>query len=311
MPGDGTTDVTSILDHRLSTAPSARRRLGAASAATIAVLTAAGLLLDQSGTAQAATAIGLGTADSFAVLAYAGITNTGTTVITGDIGTETSTIDTGISVTGAQNPAGTLDAKHDMDTAYDNAAGQTPAQSVGTELGGTELTPGVYSSPTFGLTGALTLNAGGDADAVFVLQAGSTLITASNSSVVLTGGAQACNVYWQVGSSATLATNSDFAGNVLALASVTLNTGAKVTGRVFARNASVTLDNNVITRPACTTPSGGGSGGDSGNGGSGSGGSGTNGAGTDGAHQVAQVPVGSVDAGDGSSLLGRSPHAGE
>ena len=308
--------MTSVLDHSPSIAPSARRRLGAASGATLAVFTAAGLLLAQSGTAQAATAIGLGTADSFAVLAYSGVTNTGPTVVTGDIGTETSTIGGGISGAGARNPASTSQAAIDLDTAYNDAAAQTPL-TVGTELGGTELTPGVYSSTTLGLTGALTLNAGGDADAVFVLQSGDTLITAANSSVVLAGNAQACNVYWQLGSSATLGADTVFAGNILAAASITLNARASITGRALARNGAVTMISNVITRPACTTPGGGGSGsggsgsGASGDGGSVSGASGSGGSGTNGGAQVRRVPVGSVDAGDGSSLLGRTADSRE
>jgi hypothetical protein len=294
--------VTSVLDHSPSISPFARRRLGAASAATLAVLTAAGLLLDQSGTARAAAAIGLGTADSFAVLAGAGISNTGTTVITGDIGSDpTPSITAGISVTGAQNPAGTAGAKNDLTTAYTNAAGQT-FQAVGTELGGTQLTAGVYRAGTLGLTGTLTLNAQGNADAVFVFQAGTTLVTETGSTVALINGAQACNVFWQVGSSATLKAGSVFVGNVLADQSISLQAGTSVQGRLLASVGAVTLISNTITRPGCTT---GGSGG-SGSSASGSGGSGTNGGG-----QVRRVPVGSVDAGDGSSLLGRTSDSRE
>lgn len=294
--------MTSVLDHRPSTSPSARSRFGAASAATLAVLTAAGLLLDQSGTAQAGTAIGLGTADSFAVLAGAGITNSGTTVITGDIGSDpTPSIDAGISVTGAQNPAGTAGAKGDLTTAYTNAAGQT-SQPVGTELGGTQLTPGVYNSGTLGLTGTVTLNAQGNSDAVFVLQAGSTLITETGSTVALINGAQACHVFWQVGSSATLKSGSVFVGNVLADQSITLGANVGVQGRLLARIGQVTLIDDVITRPACTSSGG------SGTAGSGAAGSGASGSG---AGQVRRVPRGSVDAGDGSSLLGRTSDLGE
>jgi uncharacterized repeat protein (TIGR01451 family) len=102
-----------------------------------------------------------------------------------------------------------------------------------------------------GLTGALTLDAGGDPNAVWVFQMGSTLTTAVGSSVVLTNGADACNVFWQVGSSATLGTTTSFVGNIFALTSITLNNGASVSGRVLARNGAVTLDNNVITAPVC------------------------------------------------------------
>jgi hypothetical protein len=307
VPGDGRTDVTSVLDHSLPATPSARPRLGAASAATLALLTAAGLLLDQSGTAHAATAIGLGTADSFAVLAGSGITNTNTTLITGDIGTFPTTTVTGendIVLTGThQNATVTAGAKTGLLTAYDNAAGQASDQTISADLAPTAatLTPGVYTSASsMGLTGALTLDAGGNADAIFVFQAGSTLTTGPASSVLLIGGAQACNVFWQVGSSATLDTDTVFVGTILAEDSITLNSRASVTGRVLAGDGAVTMDNNVITRPGCTgpTPS---STPTSDNGGSDTGS----------ANQVPRVPVGSVDAGDGSSLLGRNPDAGE
>lgn len=172
----------------------------------------------------------------------------------------------GTSVTGF--PPGTLngtehvadatsvEAQVDLTTAYDDAAGQTPVSTVATELGGTTVMAGVYDSSagTFGITGTLTLDAAGDADAVFIFQMESTLITAGSSSIVLTNGAQACNVFWQVGSSATLGTDSTFKGNILALTSATLTTGANVEGRVLARNGAVTLDTNVITKATCSVP---------------------------------------------------------
>jgi hypothetical protein len=112
--------------------------------------------------------------------------------------------------------------------------------------------PGLYTaSSSIGLTGPLTLDAQGDPGAVFIFQVGSTLTTASNSSVVLTNGAQACNVFWQIGSSATLGTDTRFAGTVLALTSITANNGASVDGRLLARNGAVTLDRNVITPAFC------------------------------------------------------------
>ena len=128
---------------------------------------------------------------------------------------------------------------------------------MATELGGRTLTPGAYNSPTLGLTGALTLNAQGNPNAVFIFQAASTLITAPNSSVNLINGAQACNVYWQVGSSATLGTGTRFVGNVLALTSIAAQTGATVQGRLLARNGSVTLDTNTVTRSRCAAGSSG------------------------------------------------------
>ncbi len=211
-------------------------------------------------TEAAGTAVPLGTAGSFVVLAGAGITNTGPTTLNGDIGTYPTLTETGtasLTITGT-NHAGdavTQQAKSDLITAYNSAAGQGPTTSVPADLGGQTLTPGVYNSASaLGLTGNLTLNAGGDPNAVFVFQAGSTLTTASGSSVSLINGAQACNVYWQVGSSATLGTASQFRGTVLALTSITLTTGATVEGRVLARNGSVTLDTNTITASTCSTP---------------------------------------------------------
>ncbi|MFA6474740.1 MAG: ice-binding family protein [Patescibacteria group bacterium] len=171
-----------------------------------------------------------------------------------------------VSVTGF--PPGTLNgteyvadatavqAQVDLVTAYTNAAGQTPVSTVPTELGGTTLTAGIYDSSagTFGVTGTLTLDAEGDPDAVFIFQTDSTLITAGASNVSLLNGAQACNVFWKVGSSATLGTDSTFKGNILALTSATLTTGADVEGRVLARNGAVTLDTNTITKAVCVAP---------------------------------------------------------
>lgn len=207
--------------------------------------------------AAAATAVGLGTADDFGVLAGSGITNTGATVIAGDVGTFPTVSETGfgsITLNGTDHAgdAITQGAKTDLTAAYGNAAGQAATSTIAADLGGQTLTPGVYNSgSSIGLTGTLTLDAGGDPDAVFIFQAGSTLTTASASRVALINGAQPCNVFWQVGSSATLGTNSIFQGNILALVSVTLNTGANVTGRVLARNGAVTLDANTINRAVC------------------------------------------------------------
>jgi hypothetical protein len=191
-------------------------------------------------------------------LAGSGITNTGPTTINGDVGTFPTTTEVGfgsITLNGA-NHAGdavTQGAKTDLVTAYNIAAGQLPVSTIPTELGGSFLLPGVYDSAagTFGITGTLTLNALGDPNAVFIFKMASTLITASGSTVLLTNGAQACNVFWQVGSSATLGTNSAFTGNVLALTSISLTTGANVVGRVLARNGAVTMDTNTITATNC------------------------------------------------------------
>ena len=145
-----------------------------------------------------------------------------------------------------------VQAKADLAAAYDDVASRPVTGSIPVELGGTTVMPGVYASPagTFGITGTVTLDAGGDPNAVFIFQAASTLTTASASRVKLVNGAQASNVFWLVGSSATLGTYSVLRGNVLALASITVTTGTTVDGRLLARTGAVTLDTNVITRSA-------------------------------------------------------------
>ena len=205
--------------------------------------------------------VGLGTADSFAVLAGSTITNTGSTTITGDVGLHPGTAVTGFESVTLEGELHVDDAvaeqaKVDLVTAYDVAAGSLPVTTVATELGGQELTGGVYDSAdgTFQITGTLTLDAEGDPETVWVFQTASTLVTASDSDVNLVNGADACNVYWQVGSNATLGTSSALTGTVMALNAITLTTGASVQGRVLARNGAVTMDTNVITNAACTTP---------------------------------------------------------
>ncbi|MBW8826985.1 MAG: DUF3494 domain-containing protein [Acidobacteria bacterium] len=224
---------------------------------SLAALGVVALVPFATGAAAAAATVPLGTATSFAVLAGAGITNTGPTTVKGDVGTFPTTTVTGsasMTITGV-NHAGdavTQQAKTDLVTAYGNAAGQGPTNPIAADLGGRTLTAGVYNSAsTIGLTGALTLNGAGDPNAVFVFQAGSALTTASGSLVNLINGAQSCNVFWQVGSSATLGTGSTFRGTVLALTSITVTTAVTVDGRVLARNGAVTLDTDTITSPVC------------------------------------------------------------
>ena len=208
----------------------------------------------------AATKVNLGTVDNFGILASYTITNTGASVVNGNVGLSPGTSVTGFppgSINGVQslNNAVAVQAQADLTTAYNNAAGQ-PAILAATELGGTTKTTGVYNSAagTFGLTGTLTLDAQGDSSAVFIFQTASTLITAAGSSIALINGAQACNVFWQVGSSATLGTNTTFKGNILAMASITLNANVNVAGRVLARTGAVTLDTNTITKATCVVP---------------------------------------------------------
>ena len=203
--------------------------------------------------------VGLGTAASFAVLAGSTVTNTGPTVVSGDVGVSPGSAITGfppgLVTNGTVHVADGVaaQAQSDLATAYNDAAGRTPATPVSSDLGGQTLDPGIYQSASgMSLTGTVTLNGNNDPSAVFIFQAGSTLITASNSSVNLINGAQACNVFWQVGSSATLGTSTAFVGSILALTSASVDTGSTVTGRVLARNGAVTLDDNVIDVPACT-----------------------------------------------------------
>jgi Ice-binding-like len=219
--------------------------------------------------------VGLGTADSFGVLAGQTVTNTGPTTINGDLGVMPGTAVPGFPpgmVNGTIHAADAvaLQAQSDLTTAYNDAAGRTPPALLSADLGGLTLTAGVYKAPgALGLTGALTLDAQGDPNSVFVFQAASTLITASASHVNLINGAQPCNVFWQVGSSATFGTTSAFAGNVMALTSISLNNGVTLQGRALARNGSVTLINDTIAAGHCAPGTIGGDGGTGGPGGAG------------------------------------------
>jgi uncharacterized repeat protein (TIGR01451 family) len=210
--------------------------------------------------ALAQTAPSLGTAQSFAVLGGSTVTNTGPSVITGDLGVYPGTAVTGFppgTVTGTIHSADATaeGAQTDTGTAYNNLAGQTCTDTLtGQDLGGQTLAPGVYCFATSAqLTGTLTLDGEGNANAVWVFQIGTTLTTASSASVVLINGAQNCNVFWQVGSSATLGTDTTFIGNILALASITLTTDTIVSGRALAQTGAVTLDSNQVAVSACAT----------------------------------------------------------
>jgi hypothetical protein len=206
--------------------------------------------------------VNLGTAAAYGVFGGTTVTNTGLTVVNARVG-----LSPGVSITGF--PPGISDgqdisndvatqAKADIQAAYNAAAGLASTRSLtGTDLGGQILPPGVYTfASSGGLTGILTLDGGGDANAQFVFQFGSTITTATASSVVLINGAQACNVFWQVGSSATLGTGTLFVGNVLAFTSITATTGVSVRrGGLYALGGAVTLDTNLIdVEGACGAP---------------------------------------------------------
>ena len=222
----------------------------------IASVAALGLLVAVPASAQAATApVPLGTADAFVVLAGGGITNIGNSTLGGDIGTFPTPSITGLStvtLNGANHATDsvTQGAKTALTTAYTTAAGAQPTQAIPVELGGTTLKPGVYSGGAVKLTGTLTLDGTGNPNAVFIFKAASTLITASNSHVNLIN-VNPCNVFWQITSSATLGSASSFVGTMMALTDIHLITGAKVDGRVLARNGAVTLEANTITKSTC------------------------------------------------------------
>lgn len=206
--------------------------------------------------------IDLGSADTYGVLGFSTVTNTGPTVVTGDVGLYSGTSITGfppgVVVGGAMHltDAHAQQAQIDNTTAYNVAASLTPTATSPVELAGESLTPGVYSGGALLLSdnGVLTLD--GSAASVWVFQASSSLTIGSATSIVMTGGASPCNVFWQVGSSATLGTTADFVGTILALESITATTNATVAGRLFAQTGAVTLDSNIITAPLSCPPAG-------------------------------------------------------
>jgi len=201
--------------------------------------------------------VALGGAGAFAVLAGSTVTNTGGSTLTGSLGVSPGTAVTGFPpglLSGAMHAGDVASAAGmaDLTTAYNDAAGRTLSPvTVAGNLGGLTLPPGLYKS-TSSLaisSGDLTLDAQGDVNAVFIFQMASTLTTTAGRAVILSGGARAANVFWQVGSSATLGTTSAFMGTIMADQSISLNTGASLTGRALARVGAVTLAGNAVINP--------------------------------------------------------------
>jgi hypothetical protein len=234
--------------------PVTRRSRRACALIATAMTAGAVLVAAVTGSSSAfAAAPGLGTAAAYSVLGGSTVTNTGSSVLSGDLGVYPGNTTPGFSsatIHGATHAgdAQAAQAKSDLTTAYNSAAGLTPTQtSLGASLVGGTHNPGVYHASS-------SLDGQGDPNAVFVFQIGSALTTASSARIRLTGAAQACNVFWQVSSSATLGTNNAFVGTIMALDSITVTTGTTVQGRALARNGAVTLDDNVFTDASCSTP---------------------------------------------------------
>jgi len=256
----------------------------------MASFAALGMLVAVPASAQAAQApVPLASAGTYAVLAGAGVTNTGKTTLNGDVGSSPnpSIKDLGTLKVNGSSPvlSDVAIAQLDLGKAFKDASIPTSTKAVGTELASkTPLKPGIYDGGALGITGTLTLDGTGNPEGVFIFRATSTLITGAGSHVKLVN-VNPCNVFWQVKTSATLGTNSEFVGTIMAAEAASLKTGATVNGRVLAQSDSVTLESNTITKPLCQV---------------------TSTATTTPTAQVTQVPKGEVATGDGSTSGGFS-----
>jgi hypothetical protein len=215
-------------------------------------------LLSTESASTAASAPSLGSASGFAALGASTVTCANLSAVSGDVGVSPGTAITGfnpggcaISGTIHAGDAAAVQAHADLGIAYEALKAVACEHNLtGQELGGQTLAPGVYCfNTTAGLTGALTLDGGGDSNASWIFQVGTAVTTATSSSVVMAGGGRAGNVFWQVGSSATIGTATAFQGNLVALASITLVSGTTLVGRALALNAAVTLDHNNVSLP--------------------------------------------------------------
>ena len=232
------------------------------SASLVAVATATVLLtVGTQASAAIVPTVPLLTSANYSVLGGTNVTNIGPSSLSGSLGVSAGTSITGFPP-GIVNPPGVTDnangasaqAQLDLTAAYLDAAGRALDATEPADLSALTLVGGVYAATSkgaLGLTGNLVLDGGGDPLSVFIFQTDSTLITGSSSTVSLINGAQECNVFWQVGSSATLGTGSTFVGNIMALTSITVTTGVTVHGRALARNGAVTLDSDTFVAPTC------------------------------------------------------------
>jgi hypothetical protein len=253
----GTDTQKHITTHR---AGLRRRPIGLFGGAALAVAGTAALIINLGAPAAfaAEAPVGLGAVASYSVLGGETVTNTGLTVLDGDLGTTPGSAITGFppGIVGGTTrvAAAAADAKASLLVAYDDARSRATTASVAGDLVGQTLVGGVYTaSGPLAVSGTLTLDAQGDPDAVFIFQAASTLITASSSRIALLDGASSCNVYWQVAESAVLGTNSRFTGTIMALQSISVTTGTRVDGRALARNGQVSLQSNVFQSTTCVT----------------------------------------------------------
>lgn len=210
--------------------------------------------VQQGGASTSPAAVNLATAGNFGILAGTAVNNTGATTVDAEVGVGPGTTLTGFPPGTATathiNDATTTQAQLNLASAFTDAAGRTPVTSITTtNLAGQALGPGVFSAGSLTNSGAVTLNALGDTTATFIIISNTTLTADSTSQVVLTNGARADNVYWIVGTSATLGQNSVWYGNILADQSITLDTGARIFGRALSQSGSITMDTNVIDVP--------------------------------------------------------------
>jgi hypothetical protein len=244
--------------------PGRQHRFALATAATslTAVIAVAAVSMADPARAAGPPDVGLGTAAQFAVLAGDGVTNTGSTTVTGDVGSFATTT---VTDNGAISPPANVrqgpdpvvaGAKGDLLIGYNQAAGAQTTTTVlsGSNIGGLTLVGGTYNrAGSLGFTGTLTLDAENDPSSVFIIQVGQDFTTATGAQVLLTRGAQACHVYWQIGNDAVVEVGTDFKGNILAGNDISAKTSATFEGRLLSNDGAVTLDSNTITLPVCAT----------------------------------------------------------